>query len=331
MELLAAAGTLSPRGRDQATCFSTGLRLRGFRVTWKYSESKCRALCPRRRPRRCPRGLRGGGHPCPIPAGAAADRPAPSVRSQSVGPGPEGRWHQPGTPFGPGAQSRPFHPGAVAADPRRPRSRAGGAGPPAQHGTGGVVMGRPSLSRQLAVWMNGERVGRWSVPGRGPQEFHYDPALLSSPQFRPLSLSLPVGLGTPALRGEVVEQWFANLLPDNEAILRSRPPAAGSGGRTTAGRHGRRRRGTAPLDRRSPGENSPALASEPVVPAAWQHAYHPSVQVADGPGGQRPDRLLQLGGERVALWPDPGGLRPADGRQHAVQLGWPALSDRGAL
>ena len=81
-------------------------------------------------------------------------------------------------------------------------------------------MGRPSHTRQLAVWMNGERVGEWRVPGRGPQEFHYDPAWLSSPQCRPLSLSLPVGLGAPALRGEVVEQWFANLLPDNEAILR---------------------------------------------------------------------------------------------------------------
>ena len=81
-------------------------------------------------------------------------------------------------------------------------------------------MGRPSHTRQLAVWMNGERVGEWRVPGRGPQEFVYDPAWLNSPRFRPLSLSLPVGLGTPALRGEVVEQWFANLLPDNDAILR---------------------------------------------------------------------------------------------------------------
>jgi serine/threonine-protein kinase HipA len=63
-------------------------------------------------------------------------------------------------------------------------------------------------------------VGRWSVPGRGPQEFTYDTSWLESPQFRPLSLSLPVGLGTTALRGEVVEQWFANLLPDNKANLR---------------------------------------------------------------------------------------------------------------
>ena len=81
-------------------------------------------------------------------------------------------------------------------------------------------MGRPSHTRQLAVWMNGERVGAWRVPARGPQEFRYEPAWLASPQFRPLSLSLPVGLGNPELRGEQVEQWFANLLPDNDAILR---------------------------------------------------------------------------------------------------------------
>jgi serine/threonine-protein kinase HipA len=81
-------------------------------------------------------------------------------------------------------------------------------------------MGRPSHTRLLAVWMNGERVGHWSVPGRGPQEFRYEPAWLASPQFRPLSLSLPVGLGNAELRGEQVEQWFANLLPDNNAILR---------------------------------------------------------------------------------------------------------------
>ena len=81
-------------------------------------------------------------------------------------------------------------------------------------------MGRPSLSRQLVVWMNGERVGEWRLPARGPQEFVYDPTWLSSPQFRPLSLSLPAGLAAPALRGEVVEHWFANLLPDNDAILR---------------------------------------------------------------------------------------------------------------
>jgi hypothetical protein len=38
---------------------------------------------------------------------------------------------------------------------------------------------RPRPTRQLAVWMNGDRVGEGRVPGRGPQEFHDDPAWLS--------------------------------------------------------------------------------------------------------------------------------------------------------
>lgn len=61
-------------------------------------------------------------------------------------------------------------------------------------------------------------MGGGVVPaGTGPQECICDPAWLRSPQLQPLSLSRPVGLGTPVLRGEVVEHWFANLLPDNEA------------------------------------------------------------------------------------------------------------------
>jgi serine/threonine-protein kinase HipA len=42
--------------------------------------------------------------------------------------------------------------------------------------------------------MNGERVGIWSLPARGPQQFTYDESWLDSSQFRPLSLSLPAGL-----------------------------------------------------------------------------------------------------------------------------------------
>lgn len=81
-------------------------------------------------------------------------------------------------------------------------------------------MGRPRLGRSLAVWMNGERVGIWSFPARGPQEFRYDDTWLRSSQFRPLSLSLPAGLGGTSLKGDAVESWFDNLLPDSEAIRR---------------------------------------------------------------------------------------------------------------
>ncbi len=81
-------------------------------------------------------------------------------------------------------------------------------------------MGRPTRARSLAVWMNGERVGTWTLPARGPQTFTYDETWLHSSQFRPLSLSLPTGLGSAALSGDAVESWFDNLLPDSELIRR---------------------------------------------------------------------------------------------------------------
>ena len=81
-------------------------------------------------------------------------------------------------------------------------------------------MGRPTRARSLAVWMNAEQVGTWTLPARGPQIFTYDETWLHSSQFRPLSLSLPTGFGATTLSGEAVESWFDNLLPDSELIRR---------------------------------------------------------------------------------------------------------------
>jgi serine/threonine-protein kinase HipA len=66
------------------------------------------------------------------------------------------------------------------------------------------------------TWMNGQFVGTWTVD-RGIHRFTYQGSWLQSAQRRPLSLSLPI---TPALevRGTVVENYFDNLLPDNEKI-----------------------------------------------------------------------------------------------------------------
>lgn len=68
----------------------------------------------------------------------------------------------------------------------------------------------------LVAWMNGERVGTWVVE-RGAHRFLYEPSWLDSPRRRALSLSLPI---TPTLeiRGDVVKNFFDNLLPDNENI-----------------------------------------------------------------------------------------------------------------
>lgn len=64
--------------------------------------------------------------------------------------------------------------------------------------------------------MNGEFVGTWAVD-RASHRFVYDPAWLQSPRRRALSLSLPI-TATREIRGEVVANYFDNLLPDNQKI-----------------------------------------------------------------------------------------------------------------
>lgn len=68
----------------------------------------------------------------------------------------------------------------------------------------------------LNAWMNGELVGAWQF-NRGMHSFTYTPTWLESPKSRPLSLSLPV-TSTREVKGEVVANFFDNLLPDNERI-----------------------------------------------------------------------------------------------------------------
>ena len=79
------------------------------------------------------------------------------------------------------------------------------------------MAGRPSRARALDVWMNGERVGRWTLAGAS-HRFAYHADWLSSPNARPLSLSLPLAQGSDAFGGEAVEHYFDNLLPDSLAI-----------------------------------------------------------------------------------------------------------------
>ncbi len=76
------------------------------------------------------------------------------------------------------------------------------------------MAGRPSNSRRLDVWMNGELVGEWSLRGNNHQ-FNYANAWQTSPNTRPLSLSLPITQGTAPFTGDTVENYFDNLLPDS--------------------------------------------------------------------------------------------------------------------
>lgn len=73
--------------------------------------------------------------------------------------------------------------------------------------------------RALDLWMNGLYVGRWERTRSKQDQLRYDPSWLDRPEGRPLSLSLPIGGGTP-LRGAAVSAYFENLIPDNEQILR---------------------------------------------------------------------------------------------------------------
>lgn len=79
-------------------------------------------------------------------------------------------------------------------------------------------MARRSKTQTLSLWANDFFVGRWTVTARGDMALHYAPEWRASSQGRPLSLSLPFGLGDMPLKGPAVEHYFDNLLPDSPII-----------------------------------------------------------------------------------------------------------------
>lgn len=80
-------------------------------------------------------------------------------------------------------------------------------------------MASTTSSRTLSLWMNGTFVGTWSAGPHKPDVLHYDAAWRASEEGRPLSLSLPYGIGAAPLRGPAVRHYFENLLPDSKDIL----------------------------------------------------------------------------------------------------------------
>ena len=74
------------------------------------------------------------------------------------------------------------------------------------------------MADSLNVWMNGLLVGNWSYSRSKTSVFHYEPSWMASAASRPLSLSMPMTAGNSEHRGDVVDNYFDNLLPDNEAI-----------------------------------------------------------------------------------------------------------------
>jgi HipA-like protein len=97
------------------------------------------------------------------------------------------------------------------------------------YGTAKTNEKRPGPLRLGPIWMNGIRVGTWSVH-RGVHVLEYDPRWIESAAGRPLSLSLPFTPRNEPIRGAKVEHYFDNLLPDS-ALL---PPNAALGPRHRA-------------------------------------------------------------------------------------------------
>lgn len=80
-------------------------------------------------------------------------------------------------------------------------------------------MARRTQPGRLDLWMNGLPVGYWET-ARGAERLVYRDDWIDDRQGRPLSLSLPFTPGNQPYRGQVVTDYFDNLLPDSEPIRR---------------------------------------------------------------------------------------------------------------
>ena len=70
----------------------------------------------------------------------------------------------------------------------------------------------------LAIWMNGQRVGVWFWSRTGTPGLRYDESWVRSPNARALSVSMPLPAAGGAVMGPQVEHYFDNLLPDSTRI-----------------------------------------------------------------------------------------------------------------
>lgn len=74
------------------------------------------------------------------------------------------------------------------------------------------------MADALNVWMNGQLVGQWNHTRSRTSLFQYDAGWMPSPAARALSLSMPMTAGNGEHRGQVVENYFENLLPENDKV-----------------------------------------------------------------------------------------------------------------
>ncbi len=74
-------------------------------------------------------------------------------------------------------------------------------------------------TQRLNIWMNGQQVGYWEKK-RGEELLIYAQEWLANEQGRPLSLSLPFTANNQSYKGDIVRDYFDNLLPDSDDIRR---------------------------------------------------------------------------------------------------------------
>lgn len=77
-------------------------------------------------------------------------------------------------------------------------------------------MARPRITSDLYVFMNGRKVGCLTRLSTGQLRFEYNDTWINSDLMRPLSLSMPTS--QKIFTGDVVENFFDNLLPDSQPV-----------------------------------------------------------------------------------------------------------------
>jgi len=192
----------------------------------------------------------------------------------------------------------------------------------------------------LAVWMNGELAGHWSLASSG-HVFTYEDSWVRSGVGRVLSLSLPFTPGNAPHRGHVVRNYFENLLPDRPEIrnrLRDRFRAASTQAFDLLAEVGRDCVGALQLlPEGQPPENLKSIQGEPLNDQSVERA----LAVAGGlafVGDDRGDFRLSIAGAQeksALLWKDDGWQRPlgATPSTHIFKLplgmigGLPGLSE----
>jgi serine/threonine-protein kinase HipA len=80
-------------------------------------------------------------------------------------------------------------------------------------------MARRVKHGNLNIWLNGIPVGQWRNKANSSTFVYFD-EWLKEEQGRPLSLSMPFTANNDAYSGQVVTNYFDNLLPDSDIIRR---------------------------------------------------------------------------------------------------------------